>query len=84
MSTTLKIELNDDILIGMNKEPGKLAEEIRLAAAVKWYELGMISQDIAAQVAGLSRSEFIFSLHRFSISPFQETVDEIMRAIKEP
>ena len=84
MSTTLKIELNDEILLGMNKEPAKLAEEMRLAAAVKWYELGMISQEIAAQLAGLSRAEFIFSLNRFSISPFQEIVDDIVRAVKEP
>ncbi|OGL43190.1 MAG: hypothetical protein A2161_00660 [Candidatus Schekmanbacteria bacterium RBG_13_48_7] len=84
MSKTLKIILNDEILLSMNKEPARLAEEIRLAAAVKWYELGMISQDMAAQLSGLSRAEFIFSLNRFAVSPFQETTDEIIRAVKDP
>jgi predicted HTH domain antitoxin len=38
---------------------------MRLAAAVKWYEMGIISQEKAAEVAGVSRSDFIFSLARF-------------------
>src|SRR6266540_690801 len=42
----------------------------RLAAAVKWYELGMISQSKAAEVAGISRQAFLEALARFKVSPF--------------
>ena len=51
---------------------------MRLAAAVKWYETGRISQDKAAEIAGMSRAEFIRALSAFSVSPFQETADEIL------
>ena len=83
MTKTLQIELDDEIFLGMNQDPRELANEMRLAAAVKWYELGRISQGRAAQLAGLSRAEFIFSLTRFTVSPFQETADEIIQAIQE-
>jgi predicted HTH domain antitoxin len=44
---------------------------------VKWYEIGLISQSKAAEVAGVSRAEFITALGRFSVSPFQYNADEI-------
>jgi predicted HTH domain antitoxin len=57
--------------------------KLRLAAAVKWYELGIISQEKAAEIAGLSRSEFISSLFRFNVSPFQYTADEISEELRD-
>jgi predicted HTH domain antitoxin len=54
---------------------------MRLAAAVKWYELGKLSQDKAAELAGLSRVEFIDALARFKVSPIQETVEELAEGL---
>lgn len=78
MSKTIKIEISDDVFLGLQKEPGELGVELRLAAAVKWYETGKISQDKAAEIAGVSRAEFIASLEQFSVSAIQETVEEII------
>jgi predicted HTH domain antitoxin len=50
-----------------------------LAAAVKWYELGTISQSKAAELAGVSRQEFLEALNRFKVSPFQVTPEELAR-----
>ena len=83
MIQPLTIDMDDEVLLGMNKSPEEMAREIRLAAAVKWYELGTISQGKAAQMAGLSRAEFITALSRFGVSPMQETVDEILNAVTE-
>jgi predicted HTH domain antitoxin len=83
MSQPLTIDMDDEVLLGMNKSPEEMAMEIRLAAAVKWYELGTISQGKAAQMAGLSRAEFITALSRFGVSPMQETADEILNAVTE-
>ncbi len=83
MSQPLTIDMDDEVLLGMNKSPEEMAGEIRLAAAVKWYELGRISQGKAAQMAGLSRAEFITALSRFGVSPMQETADEILNAVTE-
>ncbi|KHD07056.1 hypothetical protein PN36_14805 [Candidatus Thiomargarita nelsonii] len=38
-------------------------------AAVMWYEKGMVSQEKAAEIAGLCREDFIMALTQFDISP---------------
>ena len=83
MSKTIEIALPDEVFLGMRKSPQEFASELRLAAAVKWYETGMVSQGKAAGISGLSRAEFIAALARFSVSPFQESVDEILQAARE-
>jgi len=80
MSQVLEIEVPDDVLLEMQKDSHALAREMRLAAAVKWYELGMLSQGKAAEIAALSRAEFIKELSRYKVSPFQETVSDILAA----
>jgi predicted HTH domain antitoxin len=51
--------------------------EMRLAAAAKWYEVGLISQGKAAEVAGVSRAEFLLALARLGVSPFQSDADDL-------
>ena len=83
MTRTVCMEVDDEVLLGMNKSPEELAGEMRLAAAVKWYEMGMISQERAAQLSGMGRAAFIDALSRFRVSPFQETAEEILGALNE-
>lgn len=54
---------------------------MRLAAAVKRYEMGILSQSKAAEVAGISRSEFLSALARFGVSPFQYSAEEIVAEV---
>lgn len=77
MSVALKLDMPEGAFSALRKEPAEFAKEMRLAAAIKWYELGIISQEKAAEIAGLTRKDFIFSLARFGVSPFQYTVEEI-------
>ncbi|HVP21550.1 MAG TPA: UPF0175 family protein [Anaerolineaceae bacterium] len=74
--------VNRDIFAALRQDPEHFVPELRLAAAVKWYELGMVSQSKAAEIAGLSRSEFISELARYSVSPFQYDADEINREVE--
>lgn len=77
MPVSLKIDLPEGVFSAIRKSPREFVSEMRLAAAVKWYEMGAISQEKAAEMAGLSRADFIFSLSRFKVSPFQCTPEEI-------
>ncbi len=74
---TVQIELPDTIFSSLRKAPKEFVQEMRIAAAVKWYELGEISQEKAAEIAGLSRADFINTLTRYRVSVLQYTADEL-------
>jgi predicted HTH domain antitoxin len=74
----VEIDLPDDTFAGLDREAAELATELRAAAAAKWYEVGRVSQEVAAQIAGVSRSEFVSVLSRLQVSPMQESVDEAL------
>ena len=75
---SMTLQIPEEALASLRKGPEEFASELRLAAAVKWYEMRVLSQERAARVAGLSRAEFITALARFGVSPFQSTADEIV------
>jgi predicted HTH domain antitoxin len=75
----ISIELPRDVLSAIKQDPESFVQEMRLTAAAKWYEMGIVSQAKAAEIAGLSRSEFLAALVRFSVSPFQYGPDEIIK-----
>ena len=83
MSQILEIELSDDVFLGLQKDAKNLAAEMRVAAAVKWYEMGRLTQAKAAELAGLSRAAFINELSRYGVTPLQETADEALQAVKD-
>ena len=74
----MTIEMPEEALAALHKDPKSFARELRLAAAVKWYEMRVVSQGRAAEIAGLSRAEFITALARFGVSPFQYSAEEII------
>lgn len=74
---TISIELPEKIFSSLRKDPQELAKEMRIIAAIKWYEIGEISQKNASEIAGLSRLEFINILAHYRVSTFQYTPDEI-------
>ncbi|HML54776.1 MAG TPA: UPF0175 family protein [Solidesulfovibrio magneticus] len=81
MSVHIAFELPEDVFSTFRQTPDEFVREMRLTSAVKWYELGLVSQSKAAVVADVSRQEFLAALDRFGVSPFQETVEEVGEAL---
>jgi predicted HTH domain antitoxin len=76
--TQLTLEMPETAFATLHKSPAEFTRELRVAAAVKWYELEMLSQGRAAEIAGLTRAEFITALGQYKVSPFQYTAEEVL------
>ncbi len=74
----MTLDMPEEALAALRTDPADFARELRLAAAVKWYELRRVTQERAATIAGLSRTEFVAALAQFGVSPFQYTADEVL------
>ena len=77
MPVTVQFDLPEDVFSALRSTPDVFVDELRLAAAVKWFESGRISQGKAAEVAGVSRQAFHDALARFSVSAFQVSADDL-------
>src|SRR5882672_4806113 len=58
-------------LLTLRLSPTEFANQMRVAAALLWYSQGEISQSVGADIAGISRAEFIEELSRRRISVVQ-------------
>lgn len=65
------------VFSALRMSPSEFAEEMRLAAAIHWFSQGLISQGKAAEIAGLTRAEFLEELFRRKIPALQVTLDEL-------
>ena len=78
---TQAIQYPTEILLALGKEPEEFEEEARLLLALKYYETGKLSTGLAAQLAGVSRSTFIYLLGEHGLSPFGETPEELEESL---
>jgi predicted HTH domain antitoxin len=77
-----QIELPETAFSALRKTPAEFLQEMKCAAVVKWYETGMISQDKAAEIAGMRRYEFLLLLARYDVSAIQLTSDLLSEELR--
>ena len=68
--TQVTLEYPQDLELAVQTTPEELGAQIRLMAALKMLELGKLSLGRAAELAGLSRVEFIEQCGRYRVSVF--------------
>ena len=74
---TVTVELPDEVFSALRLAPEEFTHEMRLAAAIHWYQRGDVSQEKAAQVAGLDRTDFLFALAKAGVDAFKVDFDHL-------
>jgi predicted HTH domain antitoxin len=80
--TTVSLELPEEIFSALRLSPDEFVRELRLAAAIYWYERGEISQEKAANIAGLDRTDFLLMLAREQVDAFTVDFDDLQRELE--
>jgi predicted HTH domain antitoxin len=83
--TTMKItlEIPDSSLSITRERPEEFARSLRIAAAVKWYELGRISQSKAAELIGCNRIELFNHFREYGVSFLQLSEDDLEQELAD-
>jgi predicted HTH domain antitoxin len=79
---TITYELPSSVFSALRLAPDEFAREMRVAASVQWYAQGLVSQGKAAEIAGLSRADFLAELFRRKVPACQVTLEELIEEIE--
>jgi predicted HTH domain antitoxin len=80
--TQITLSLDEDVFSALRRSPQEFANKLRLAAAIHWYERGEISQEKAAHLAGLDRTDFLLALAREGETAFVVDFDDLARELQ--
>lgn len=67
----------DDLELAVHLTAEEFAAQILLMAALKMFELGKLSSGKAAELAGISRIEFLEACARYRVPAFNYTAEEL-------
>jgi predicted HTH domain antitoxin len=77
--TSVTLELPEEIFSALRRSPTEFVQELRLVAAIYWYQRGEISQEKASNIAGLDRTDFLMALSREQVDAFIVDFDDLQR-----
>jgi predicted HTH domain antitoxin len=80
--TNMIIDLPETVFSALRKAPTEFIKEMRIEAATQWYAQQRISQEKGAEIAGISRAEFINELANRHISVDQVNYEELMEEVR--
>ena len=76
--TTMTMTFPETVFSAIRWSPDEFIREMRTEAAAQWYAQQRVSQERAAEIAGLSRAELINALAQRRIPVVQADYEDIM------
>lgn len=73
----LTISIPDESVLALAESPEEASVRMRMLAAVKLFEMKELSSGAAAQLAGISRVEFLHRLCDYGVPVFDLSEDEL-------
>ena len=73
----ITVDIPEKVLLAEKTDAHAFGKELRVLAAVKVFEMGRLSSGRAAELAGMSRVEFLLSLSRYSVFPLASELHDL-------
>lgn len=79
---TITIEIPENLALAVGESEEELSHAIRLAAAIQWYSQGLLSQGKGAELAGMTRADFLDALFHAKVPACQVTPEELAEELR--
>lgn len=73
----LELDIPDGVMVAEKMDASAFGRHLRLMAAMKLFELGHLSSGGSADLAGMSRVEFLSKTGDYRVFPFASELEDL-------